>query len=164
MKCQVCRKNEATIHLTEIDEGQRSETHLCEECAAQEGIMVKSQISINELLSGLLGVQPAEYQPFDEKIKDMQCPHCGITLDQFRRDAVLGCPYDYQVFEKALLPLLEKVHDGNTAHCGKIPSKIPQDTKKNMELVTLQQQLDVAVQTEDYENAAKIRDKIKKMG
>ena len=58
MQCQVCRKKEATIHLTEITDGVRSEMHLCGHCAQEEGIAVKSQLSINELLSGLLSTQP----------------------------------------------------------------------------------------------------------
>ena len=89
------------------------------------------------------------------------CPNCGFTLDQFRKEGVLGCPQDYVVFEKALQPLIEKAHDGRTAHCGKAPSKAPKDTKKQMHLLNLRQQLQAAVQSEDYELAAKLRDEIK---
>ena len=52
MQCQICHKNGATIHLTEITGGQRTEMHICEQCAAEQGIAVKSHIPINELLSG----------------------------------------------------------------------------------------------------------------
>ena len=107
MQCQVCNKNEATIHLTEITNGQRSETHVCEQCAAEQGIVVKSQIPINELLSGLLSVQPTDDELLGPSEQELSCPHCGFTLTQFREQAVLGCPHDYDVFEKALLPLRE---------------------------------------------------------
>jgi len=160
MQCQVCQKKEATIHLTEISNGVRTEMHLCERCAQEEGIAVKSQLSINELLSGLLATQPSDNELFGDTEHELSCPHCGFTLGQFTKEAVLGCPYDYEVFEKSLLPLIEKAHDGQTVHCGKVPSKMPKDTKKQIKLTALRQQLQVAVQNEDYELAAKLRDKI----
>jgi len=160
MQCQICQKNEATIHLTEISNGVRTEMHLCEHCAQEEGIAVKSQISLNELLSSLLAAQPADDEVFAGHKQKSSCPHCGFTLEQFRKEPVLGCPYDYEVFEKSLLPLIEKAQDGKTRHCGKIPSKTPADTKKQMELMRLRQQLETAVETEDYETAAELRDKI----
>ena len=161
MQCQVCQKKEATIHLTEITDGVRTEMHLCEHCAQEEGIAVKSQLSINELLSGLLATQPSDDELFGDTEQELSCPHCGFTLGQFTKEAVLGCPYDYEVFEKSLLPLIEKAHDGQTVHCGKVPSKMPKDTKKQIKLTALRQQLETAVQSEDYELAAKLRDKIK---
>ncbi len=161
MQCQICQKNEATIHLTEITNGMRTEMHLCERCAQEEGIAVKSQISLNELLSSLLAVQPADDElSSGGSEQKSSCPHCGFTLEQFRKEPVLGCPYDYEVFEKSLLPLIEKAHAGNSHHCGKVPSKTPTDTKKQIELMRLRQQLETAVEAEDYETAAELRDKI----
>jgi protein arginine kinase activator len=160
MQCQICNKNEATIHLTEIADGVRTEMHLCELCAHEQGIAVKTNIPINELLSNLLAVQPADDQLSGRLDKSLSCPHCGFTLDQFRKEALLGCPYDYEVFEKALLPLIEKAHNCKTTHCGKFPSRVPQDAKKQIELLILRQQLEAAVQSEDYELAARLRDKI----
>jgi protein arginine kinase activator len=163
MQCQVCQKREATIHLTEITDGVRSEMHLCERCAQEEGIAVKSQLSINELLSGLLATQPSDDEMFGDTEHELACPHCGFTLSQFTKEAVLGCPYDYEVFEKSLLPLIEKAHDGKTVHRGKVPSKMPSDTKKQIKLTALRQQLGAAVQSEDYEQAAKLRDEINQL-
>jgi len=159
MQCQICKKNEATIHLTEITDGMRSEMHLCELCAQEQGIAVKSQIPLNELLGGLLAAQPADDELFGDSDKPA-CPQCGFSWRQFQKEGLLGCPYDYEVFEKTLLPLIKKAHDGKTTHCGKAPSKTPVDAKKQIELVTLRQQLEVAVRKEDYEAAAKLRDKI----
>jgi protein arginine kinase activator len=163
MQCQVCQKKEATIHLTEITDGVRSEMHLCEHCAQEEGIAVKSQLSINELLSGLLATQPSDDELFGDTEQELSCPNCGFTLAQFTKEAVLGCPHDYEVFEKLLLPLIEKAHNGQTVHRGKIPSKMPKDTKKQIKLTALRQQLEVAVQSEDYELAAKLRDEINRL-
>lgn len=163
MQCQVCQKREATIHLTEITDGVRSEMHLCERCAQEEGIAVKSQLSINELLSGLLATQPSDEELFGDTERELSCPHCGFTLARFTKEAVLGCPYDYEVFEKSLLPLIEKAHDGKTVHHGKVPSKMPKDTKKQIKLTALRQQLNAAVLSEDYELAAKLRDEINQL-
>ena len=162
MLCENCQKNEATIHLTEIVDGARSEMHLCEHCAQEQGIAVKSQIPINELLGSLLASQPSDEELFGLSDKELSCPHCGFTLEQYRKEAVLGCPYDYEIFEKALLPLIKKAHNGKTTHRGKVPSKMPEDAKKQVEISNLRQQLEAAVQSEDYELAAKLRDKIKK--
>jgi len=73
---------------------------------------------------------------------------------------VLGCPYDYEVFEKSLSSLIKKAHNGKTTHCGKVPSKTSTDTKKQIELMKLRRDLEAAVQNEDYELAAELRDKI----
>jgi protein arginine kinase activator len=161
MQCQICNKNDATIHLTEIADGMRTEMHICEHCAAQQDITIKSPIPINELLSNLLAVQPSDDELAGPAEQQTTCPNCGFTLAQFRKEGTLGCPHDYDVFEKSLLPLIEKAHDGRKAHCGKIPSTTPQDTKKQMEVLNLQRQLQQAVQSEDYELAARLRDKIK---
>lgn len=162
MQCQICNKHDATIHLTEIADGVRTEMHICEHCAAEQDIAVKSHIPINELLSGLLAVQPSDDELSGPSKQVQACPNCGITLAQFRKEGVLGCPYDYQIFEESLQPLIEKAHNGRTAHRGKIPSNAPQNTKKQMELLNLRQQLEAAVRSEDYELAAKLRDKINK--
>jgi protein arginine kinase activator len=159
MQCEICQNKEATIHLTEITDGVRTEMHLCEQCAQEQGIAVKSTIPINELLSGLLAVQPSDDEIAGVSGKDLVCPHCGFTLDDFREKAVLGCPQDYEVFEQVLTPLIKKAQDGKTTHCGKVPSRMP-DVKKQTELTNLRRQLDEAVRSEDYEAAARLRDKI----
>jgi protein arginine kinase activator len=163
MICQICNKKAATIHLTEIIDGIRSEMHLCEHCAAEQGIASKSQISINELLSNLLSMQPTEGELFFDSDHDLQCSYCGFTLDQFRKQGVLGCPNDYEIFERALLPLIERAHNGKTNHCGKIPAKTPKDTRKQMEISNLRRQLETAVKNEDYERAAKLRDELNQL-
>jgi len=163
MQCQICNKKAATIHLTEITEGVRTEMHICELCAQEQGVAAKSQISVNELLSSLLAVQPTDDELFGPSEQQTPCPQCGFTLDQFRKEGVLGCPYDYDVFEKSLLPLIEKAHDGKTSHCGKVPSKTPERTKHQIERSKLRRQLEAAVQNEDYELAAELRDKMNQL-
>jgi len=148
--------------LTEINNGVRTEMHLCERCAVQHGIAVKSQMPINELLSNLLAVQPSDEEIFGPADKELSCPNCGITLDQFAKEGLLGCPGDYEVFEKSLIPLIERAHNGRTTHRGKVPSKAPENTKKQLKLAKLRQQLEEAIRKEDYERAAELRDQISK--
>ena len=160
MQCQVCQQTEATIHLTEIVEGMRTEMHMCERCAQEQGIAVKNQIPLNELLSNLLASAPSDDEMSGIADQQTSCPHCGFTLEHFRKEAVLGCPCDYEIFEGSLSPLIERAHNGRSVHCGKVPSKAPTDTKKQIQLLALRQQLDSAVKAEDYELAAKLRDRI----
>jgi protein arginine kinase activator len=161
MQCQICNKRTATIHLTEISEGVRTEMHICEHCATEQGIAAQSQISVNDLLSNLLASQPSDEELLAAADDVSSCPNCGFTLDRLRKEGTLGCPHDYEVFQHSLLPLIERAHDGSSAHCGKVPSKIPAETKQLAELAQLRQELEKAVRNEDYERAAKLRDKIK---
>ena len=111
MQCELCKIKAATVHLTEIVDGQRTESHLCQACAQKEGISIKSQLSLNELLSSLIAAhqQTTDGQDIGGEA-EKSCPVCGITMDMFRKQAVLGCPNDYEVFgktleQKILLPL-----------------------------------------------------------
>ena len=161
MQCQICNKRTATIHLTEISEGVRTEMHICERCATEQGIAAQSQISVNDLLSNLLASQPSDDELLASADDVSTCPNCGFTLDRLRKEGTLGCPHDYEVFQHSLLPLIERAHNGSSTHCGKVPSKIPAETRQLAELSQLRQELEKAVRNEDYERAAELRDKIK---
>ena len=89
------------------------------------------------------------------------CPSCEFTLDRLQKEGTLGCPHDYEVFQHSLLPLIQHAHNGSTTHCGKVPSKVPHDTKKLVELSSLRQELERAIREEDYERAAELRDRMK---
>jgi protein arginine kinase activator len=172
MQCEICKIKTATVHLTEIVDGQRTESHLCQACAQKEGITIKNQLSLNELLSSLIAAhQQADEQ--DAEGVDKSCPVCGMTMEMFQKNALLGCPQDYDIFAGSLQAIIEKAHDGNLIHKGKIPPGVPQpvlagdtakdetQTKEKNEIESLKRQLDQAVLTEDYELAAKLRDRLK---
>jgi len=163
MQCENCKKKTATIHLTEIVDGQRSEIHLCESCAQEKGLAVKAQMPLNELLTTLLSAQSESGPVLDAESEKLQCPYCGITFKEFLENSVLGCPHDYEVFEQSLLPIIEKSHAGRTTHCGKVPSKASGDTKRQVELLALRKELEKAVRSEEYETAATLRDKIDRL-
>ena len=167
MQCEICKTRTATVHLTEIVEGQRTESHLCQNCAQKEGVTIKSQLSLNELLSSLIAAHQQTDENTGSEKSSRVCPECGITMEQFRKQALLGCPKDYEVFESDLLGIIEKTQDNNSTHKGKVPvqthisSTTRLDEQSKME--DLKKQLSIAVEKEDYELAAKIRDQLKKM-
>ncbi|HZL37552.1 MAG TPA: UvrB/UvrC motif-containing protein [Tepidisphaeraceae bacterium] len=159
MKCDNCAKN-ATVHLTEIQGGKKIEKHLCEQCAAQnEGFPVKSHMPINELLTNFVMAHSGL-----QKEVGAGCDVCGITWAEFRQNGLLGCANDYQVFEKDLTPLLQRAHEGMTHHAGKSPARrggSGAPVKRQADASRLRKDLAKAVEAEDYERAAKIRDQIK---
>ncbi len=166
MLCEACKERTATIHLTEVNNGQRCETHLCSQCAKQQGVAVSSKIPLNELLNTLLSVQPETGGESDENgsgadAPDHACPVCGMTLRQFAKDPLLGCPHDYTEFGSQLLPLIEQSQNGKSQHCGKVPARTNRQDRRHIELAKLRRQLDQAVKNEDYETAATLRDQIK---
>jgi protein arginine kinase activator len=85
---------------------------------------------------------------------------CGIKFVEFRNTGRLGCPHDYQEFREELTPLLENIH-GETAHRGKVPRRQPQNKETQSELMQLRKQLLQAVTREAYEEAARLRDRIR---
>ena len=157
MLCARCKKRQATVHLTEVIEGKKIEKHLCEQCAVEEGITIKSHVSLNDLLSNFLQSQGAA----SEEASSLICPECGVSFMEFRQNGLLGCPNDYEVFAKPLEPLLERAHGGAAVHIGKLPARAGVDDRRHHDLIRLRRQLDEAVKVEDYETAAHLRDEIR---
>jgi len=159
MKCDNCNKP-ATVHLTEIKGGKKIEKNFCEQCAAaSEGVPMKTHTPINELLTNFVLQQTGM-----SKEVGVACEHCGITWAEFRQSGLLGCEHDYSLFEKDLTPLLQRAHEGATHHVGKVPSRrggsgVPM--KKAVDVSKLRKELQRAVEAEDYERAAKLRDAIR---
>jgi len=170
MLCQNCKKHPATVHLTEITDGQRFEMHLCQECAKKQGLALQSQIPLNELLSTLLSQSAMESeqadiseQPSEGAVSGQSCPVCGTDYAKFKENRVLGCPNDYEALDSFLKPIIKSAQRGNLKHIGKVPSRVPEDTRRQLELMRLQKQLDEAVKQEDYETAAHLRDEIERL-
>jgi protein arginine kinase activator len=159
MKCDNCTKV-ATVHLTEIKGGKKIEKHLCEQCAAQsESLPVKSHMPINELLTNFVMAHSGL-----PKEATAGCDQCQITWAEFRQNGLLGCANDYQIFEKDLTPLLQRAHEGMTHHVGKVPTRrggtgVP--IKRHVDITRLRKELAKAVEAEDYERAAKLRDQMR---
>ena len=159
MLCQMCKKRQATIHLTEIVQNQKKEVHLCENCAEKQGV-VKTQMSIADFLSGLASGGKAKVK---EKLPDLACPSCGMTLSEFQSRGRFGCADDYGAFRERIMPLIEKIHDA-TQHLGKMPARTDREVAREKSLRQLQAELKRAVEREAYEEAARIRDRIRELG
>lgn len=156
-KCDNC-DNPATIHLTEILGGKKIEKHLCENCAANEGITIKSNVPISQLLEDFI-LQTSSA----EELSDLTCEVCGLSFSDFRHQGILGCPNDYEAFEAALLPLLERAQEGGTQHVGRVPHNADKDQQKHSTVLRLRSRLKDAIAAEEYEQAAILRDRIKEI-
>ena len=155
MLCQRCKKQPATVHLTEILHNEKRERHLCEDCAKEEGVAMKTQMNLQDILSGMLEAHQAAGRE-----ANLTCPDCGLTYAEFRQQGRLGCPHDYEVFAEPLKEVLQKVH-GATEHTGKMPQRAGADLTAQRQLMQLRRDLQAAVEGEKYEEAARLRDLIK---
>jgi len=148
MKCQNCPKL-ATLQITEVlGEGNFEEFRLCDECAQKYLYETSPKKKKNEGRdSGGNG--------------ENKCEICGIRFVDFRNSGRLGCPHDYQAFQAELLPLLESIHS-STRHAGKTPRR-PSQRVRSQELTRLRKELQKAVTAESYEEAARLRDRIRQL-
>lgn len=156
-KCGRCSKP-AVLHITEIRDGDVQALHLCESCA-------------KDYLSTSSEAAPTTAHPTSEQAKahslsqmsteadGLSCPNCGITFKEFRSQGRLGCAHDYIAFREELLPLLENIH-GEVQHVGKVPKRAPDASQRQFRLVKLRSRLRAAVEEEQYEEAARLRDEI----
>ena len=159
MKCQLCGKP-ATVHLTEIINDQMTESHLCEACAKEKGIAGLGQpFGLQDLLAGLVDFGSPVVSG---KKTVLKCENCKMTYDDFRKIGRLGCSECYATFKESLGPLLKKVH-GSVNHLGKGPERGDEGFQIKKKLQNLHLKLQKAIHDEAFEEAAKIRDKIKKM-
>ena len=148
MKCQQCPKL-ATLQITEIlADTNFEEYHLCDECAQKYLYEVSSKKKKGD--SRDLSGSP-----------DKQCDVCGTKFVDFRNSGRLGCPHDYQAFSAELLPLLESIHS-SVRHAGKTPRRPSQEVRAH-ELNRLRKDLQKAVGLESYEDAARLRDRIRQI-
>jgi protein arginine kinase activator len=156
-KCRRCTKP-ATLHITEIKSGQARALHLCENCAKEYLSNVDAGSASEETALEPAGFASEEGEEQDE----LACPTCGITFKKFRSQGRLGCAQDYQVFRDRLIPLLESIH-GERQHVGKSPQHQPAANRRRQDLARLRSELKTAVEAEDYEVAARLRDSIRQL-
>ncbi len=157
--CQHCQKAAATVHLTDIVQGEKRERHLCADCAEEEGVIMKTTpVPLNEVLSKFV-MQKAAVQ----ELADLTCEQCGMTFVEFRSHGLLGCPNDYDAFRRAMDPLIERTHEGTTQHVGKTPLRMDPAARNKMDMIRLQRELSQSVTDEKYEEAARLRDQIQRM-
>jgi protein arginine kinase activator len=170
MLCENCKKNEANTTLTKNINGHVTVSHLCAECAAKKGFSAMGSVfgsMLGGIFSDFVGPSPAA-----------KCRVCGSTFADFTRTGKAGCPSCYEEFYPQLLPTLQKIH-GKTGHVGKagtinesepmaeakaeqstVEKPTPAPTKED-KIAELKTRLAKAVEAQEYEQAAALRDEIK---
>ncbi|MDA8806248.1 UvrB/UvrC motif-containing protein [Opitutales bacterium] len=154
MKCHHC-DSQATVHLTQIINGQMHKMDLCEACAQEKGVTNPDNLSIGNLLDE----NPSKV---DASTASMTCESCGTTHQDFKKGGRLGCEACYHVFRPVLEPLLDGMHAG-VKHFGKVPSRSVKKKSDDDSEELLNKELKKAVEEENYEKAAKLRDRLKKL-
>lgn len=163
MICQECETKPATLHFTKIINGEKTEFHICEVCAREKGELIPGTpngFSIHNLISGLLDFEPSSSAASGAKVQSLRCENCGLTYAQFGKLGRFGCSSCHQYFSERLEPLLRRVH-GNTVHVGKIPRRSGGQIKYKREIEALKRDMQKHIEQEEFELAAKLRDKIR---
>lgn len=155
--CEHCGKP-AVVHDVIIKGGERREVHLCAEHAKAAGYAVPSAAPIAALLGPGVAVPPSA--PRSASSLPTACPGCGLSFNQFRQTGVLGCPQCYDAFGTPLASLIEKAQMGGLNHVGKTPRRGGGGIDMQLLRQRLARELEEAVAAEQYERAAKLRDRL----
>jgi len=162
MLCQNCNQRIANVYFTKVVNNIKIELYLCENCAHKNGqYNVEVPLNVNNFFSGLLGFVGASQIINTLAEPQVFCKKCGMSYEEFKKIGKLGCDNCYEIYSERLNPLIRRLH-GNTKHTGKIPKKISETIKVSKEIASLKQQLNKAIQEEEYEKAAELRDIIKR--
>jgi protein arginine kinase activator len=155
MICDVCKANSASVFLTQIVDGKMQKVNLCEACSKEKGVTDPTGFALADVLLGLGAAQEIERGGSVQR-----CPTCGFSQTDFKKTGRLGCPECYDTFAEGLESLLTAMHKGTT-HVGKIPARQMRGQHLKNQLAELQNNLRTAVEEENYEGAARIRDQIR---
>ena len=158
MLCDNCRERDAVVHLTKIVENAVTLLHLCEKCAAEKGVETTISMPKHPLGDFLQAVQQ---QLSTAQVDAVRCAFCATTLRDFRSSGRLGCAHCYGAFEQSLRELLRRVH-GSPRHVGRVyEPPHPSEMQRATTLVELKDRLRRAIEREEFELAASIRDQIR---
>jgi protein arginine kinase activator len=162
MLCQNCQKRVANVHFTQITNNKKAEMYLCEQCAKEKGKLgIAPPLNISDFLSGFINFGNGEAQAIQEPAEEC-CEICGMSFEDFRKTGKMGCSNCYHIYGDKLKPIMKRLH-GNTEHTGKVPVKLSGKLNQTRELDSLRASLAKAIQEEEYEKAAELRDKIREL-
>lgn len=162
MKCQKCGADNANTHIKTIINGEFTEYDLCSDCAKKMGytnVFGDMESDFSNFLGSFFGnVLPARTQA-------TRCEFCGSTYADIAKSGNVGCANCYELFADRLYPSISRIH-GNTEHCGKNSASSEKDAStdkktKEQRLETMKAELEKAIQEQNFEYAAKLRDMIK---
>lgn len=173
MRCDNCGEREAAIHLTQIVNNSVTTMHLCEQCAAEKGVETGAGVAKFPLGDFLASLGKGGGGKAEEPDTAAPCPACGGTLDDFRQTGRLGCGRCYTTFEPHLRDLLRRLH-GSTQHVGErytgpeaaetesgVGAVAAAGAPADSRVSALKEQLRRAVEAENFELAAELRDRLK---
>ncbi len=159
MLCDKCKKNTATRFIKTIVNGIAKEYNLCEECAVLEGYSSIGNGTLSSMLASLFG----EGLHTKNISNETRCPKCDATFSEIAKNGKVGCSECYKTFKSDLLPYIKRVH-GSISHTGKVPNSAPLIVKPQLKTISdLRMELNRLVSEEKYEEAAVVRDEIKRM-
>lgn len=158
MLCSICKKNEATVHLTQIVGDQMQKVDMCEPCSREKGVNDPAGGTLAHILMGLGGSAPSVTTADSQAT----CPSCGYSQAEFKKTGRLGCSRCYEAFGESLRPLLKSMHKG-IRHRGKTPAGFRERVDFANRLEGLEERLQEAIDEERFEDAAGIRDEINKL-
>jgi len=162
MLCQICGKNPATVHFTEIHDNKMSELHVCERCAEEKGLHSEPAKQKFDIAAVFADVMNSMTTTEEERVGHVQCPRCGLLYSAFKETGRLGCAECYSAFQFQLRPLLRRIH-GDTRHKGKTPARDGEVVSIARQVQRLYDELQRAVEREEFERAAEVRDEIKRL-
>ena len=165
MLCQDCRRRPATVKITTIIDHQKTELHLCEECARKRGEVEfgsEGQVSLGEMLAAFLHHQGVVRPPKPGEPEPTPCPGCGMTYEQLVHTGKLGCSECFRHFEPQVETILRHVH-GSTHHIGRMPKRAGGPLRAEHRINRLKRELASCVQAENFERAAQLRDEIREL-
>lgn len=158
MVCDDCHKKQASVNFTQILNNKKTMLNLCKECAEKRGF-AGHEAGKGFGVGNLISKMAAEYE---EEKDAAACPICGLRYMEFKQSGRLGCGECYAVFGGRLDDLLRKIH-GSDYHIGKVPKNIEPAIEQNRQIEAVRKELKEAILRENFEKAAKLRDKMKKM-
>ena len=175
MQCESCKEREATIEFTTVAGDEKKTSNLCAVCAAavsQQQAKATEEDQSDELAGKATPVKKKKVNVVvghlsKSEAKTKACPDCGMTYDEFRKIGRLGCSSCYQAFAKPLKRLLKRIH-GADHHTGRSPGMPGPSPKQDQadevdSLGKLRDELSKAVEDEEYERAAQLRDQITRL-
>lgn len=163
MMCERCGQSPATVHMKQVINDDKRESHLCVDCATEEAVETGISWpapSFHQLLGGLLGSESPWSGYAAGGGGGVRCPNCGLSFADFRRLGHFGCSECYVTFAEPLEPVLRRIQ-GGTTHTGKIPTKAAGALQLRRQREQLESELQELVAREEYEQAAILRDKLR---
>lgn len=160
--CENCNQRDASVHFTQVINNKKMEMHLCKQCAKEKGhISFGPSINIDDFLKGVIGIS-YKTPIINNEPQKLICSKCGMSYEEFQKIGKFGCSNCYTMYGKGLIPLFKRLH-GNVEHHGKVPVSRSQGVNNSREIEKLREVLKKAIEQEEYEKAAEIRDKIRSL-